>query len=174
MPPRHPGSTNPTSPHLVPSLILPLFIICRILSLCRIHTVHGDLFTCPPTSSLGHCVSADLKMTRGIAQRFRNTFGCIDELHSQSPQVGSVVFLKHHGIYIYYIVTKEVFYQKPQTYDYYTAINAFRDLTRVHNITELAIPRLGCGLDHIPPSTFYSILSAIFNDDPITITVYVL
>ena len=113
-------------------------------------------------------------MTQGIAQRFKTIFGCVDELHSQSPHVGSVAFLKRRGIYIYYIVTKEVFHHKPQSSDYFTALNAFRDLTLVHNVTELAMPRLGCGLDRIPPCTFYSFLSAIFFGDPITITVYVL
>lgn len=36
-----------------------------------IKEVSGDLFSAPKNYSLGHCVSADMKMGKGIATKFR-------------------------------------------------------------------------------------------------------
>lgn len=33
--------------------------------------VRGDLFSCPPSSSLAHCVSEDMAMGKGIAVLFK-------------------------------------------------------------------------------------------------------
>ena len=45
--------------------------------------IKGDLFSCPETSSMAHCVSADLHMGRGIATAFKKTFGRVEELKAQ-------------------------------------------------------------------------------------------
>ena len=74
----------------------------------------------------------------------------MEDLRSQSPRVGGVVFIKRPGFYVYYLVTKELFFHKPRLYDYVTALHALRDLIVCHRITELSIPQLGCGLDRVP------------------------
>ena len=81
---------------------------------------------------MAHCVSRDLKMSQGIALKFKALFG----------------------------------------HDYSAALYKLRDLMIHHNVTELSIPKLGCGLDCISPHLFYSLLSSVFCDDPITVTVY--
>ena len=88
--------------------------------------------------------------------------------------MGGVVFIKRPGFYVYYLVTKELFFHKPRLYDYVTALHALRDLIVCHQITELSIPRLGCGLDRVPIPLFYSTLRSIFYGDPMTITVYIM
>jgi hypothetical protein len=45
--------------------------------------VNGNLFECPPDCSLGHCVSEDLAMRKGVATYFREMFGSIEELKAQ-------------------------------------------------------------------------------------------
>ena len=142
--------------------------------MCILKTVRGDLFTCPPTSSMAHCVSQDLRMTQGIAHRFRTVFGRVEDLCSQLPRVGGVVYLTLSNSFIYYVITKKYFYQKPQLNDYFAALHSLRDLVSSHNVTELAIPQLGCGLDRIPIPLFYSALRSIFCGDSIIITVYIL
>lgn len=49
----------------------------------RFSEMHGDLFSCPKTASLAHCVSADLRMGKGIASTFKQRFGGVDELKEQ-------------------------------------------------------------------------------------------
>lgn len=49
----------------------------------RFSEVRGDLFSCPTTASLAHCVSADLCMGKGIANVFKQRFGGVEELKKQ-------------------------------------------------------------------------------------------
>jgi hypothetical protein len=70
--------------------------------------ISGSLFNAPSLSSLAHCVSSDLKMSRGIARVFRHKFGNIDTLRKQDPSVGSLVFLFTGRRFVYYLVTKKV------------------------------------------------------------------
>jgi hypothetical protein len=44
--------------------------------------INGDLFSA--TTSLAHCVGADLKMGMGIAVMFKKMFGGEDELRRQN------------------------------------------------------------------------------------------
>ena len=45
--------------------------------------VRGDLFSCPATASLAHCVSEDMAMGKGIAIVFKKRFGGVRELKEQ-------------------------------------------------------------------------------------------
>ena len=45
--------------------------------------VQGDLFSCPISSSMAHCVSEDLAMGKGVATLFKEKFGGIRELKAQ-------------------------------------------------------------------------------------------
>ena len=45
--------------------------------------VKGDLFSCPRTASLVHCVSEDMAMGKGIAKEFKKQFGGVQELKGQ-------------------------------------------------------------------------------------------
>ena len=47
----------------------------------------GDLFSCPSTDSLAHCISADVKMGAGIAVQFRKRFGNINSIQRQSMNI---------------------------------------------------------------------------------------
>lgn len=49
--------------------------------------VKGDLFSCPESSSLAHCVSADLAMGKGVAVLFKRKFGGVAELKAQGMYI---------------------------------------------------------------------------------------
>uniref|UniRef100_A0A4W4ELJ7 O-acyl-ADP-ribose deacylase 1 n=1 Tax=Electrophorus electricus TaxID=8005 RepID=A0A4W4ELJ7_ELEEL len=49
----------------------------------KLMCVKGDLFSCPATDSLAHCISEDCRMGVGIAVHFRKTFGGVKELLAQ-------------------------------------------------------------------------------------------
>ena len=46
--------------------------------------IRGDLFSASSNTSLAHCVSRDMHMSKGIATLFRDKFGQINELKNQS------------------------------------------------------------------------------------------
>ena len=49
----------------------------------KVSEVKGDLFSCPSSASLAHCVSEDMHMGKGIATLFKQKFGGVGELKSQ-------------------------------------------------------------------------------------------
>ncbi|GAB5571493.1 ADP-ribose glycohydrolase OARD1 isoform X1 [Prionailurus iriomotensis] len=69
----------------------------------RITYVKGDLFACPKTDSLAHCISEDCRMGAGIAVLFKKKFGGVQELLNQQKKSGEVAVLKRDGRYIYYL-----------------------------------------------------------------------
>ena len=44
-----------------------------------------DLFTTSTDNQLAHCVSEDLKMSKGIAAAFREKYGQMENLRNQRP-----------------------------------------------------------------------------------------
>ncbi|KAF4529294.1 hypothetical protein B566_EDAN016456 [Ephemera danica] len=56
--------------------------------------VEGDLFQCPPTTSLAHCVGRDLKMSAGIAADFKLIFGDAEKIKKENKDVGNTSFMK--------------------------------------------------------------------------------
>jgi len=109
----------------------------------------GDLFKCPASFSLAHCVSADLVMGRCIAREFSKRYGGKKELKEQGPEVGGTVYLKNQGRMIYYLVTKKRFFQKPTGGALLSTLVDLRQKMKEHGIRELAIPKIGCGLDRL-------------------------
>lgn len=95
-----------------------------------------------------HCVSRDFSMSAGIAKTFHMLYGGKEALLSQHVTVGQVAYLKRDK-YIYYMVTKEKYWHKP-TYENLRLclIDLFR-LCQLHGVNEIAMPKIGCGLDKL-------------------------
>lgn len=54
----------------------------------RFCEVKGDLFGCPASCSLGHCVSEDMAMGKGVAVPFKEKFGGVAALRAQGNRLG--------------------------------------------------------------------------------------
>ncbi|KAG4077549.1 hypothetical protein HA402_002976 [Bradysia odoriphaga] len=132
----------------------------------------GDLFSAPKEYSIGHCVSADLRMGKGIAVKFRDTFGQIQTLKNQNAQTGGLAVLKDDNRFIYYMVTKATFYQKPTYQSMYASLTAVKDHMKLNNVTKLAIPKIGCGLDGLNWDKVKDQLHEVFSDEAFDIVVY--
>ncbi|XP_061177214.1 ADP-ribose glycohydrolase OARD1-like [Saccostrea echinata] len=132
----------------------------------------GDLFSCPSTFSLAHCISEDVRMGKGIAVLFKKKFGGVEEIKKQGVKPGGVAVLDRSGRYIYYLVTKVKYSDKP-TYDSLRAsLEAMKDHCLKHQVRHLAMPRIGCGLDLLKWEEVSLILVETFHDTDISITVY--
>lgn len=57
----------------------------------------GDLFSSPANTSLAHCVSTDMSMSKGIAKIFRDQFKQVDELKKQSRNLHLFIFNLFHS-----------------------------------------------------------------------------
>lgn len=108
--------------------------------------VWGDVFTF--STALAHAVSADLHMGAGVAVGFRQYFGCVEELLSQGKRVGEVAYLEHNGHVIFYLITKQHYWEKVISLD--TLLSCLFNLSALCislGVKEVSMPRIGCGLD---------------------------
>jgi hypothetical protein len=112
-----------------------------------INEVKGDLFTGP--MPYVHCVSKDFKMGAGIAKIFRDKYGSMEYLIGQNKQIGEVAILRIEEGFVFYLVTKEHYYDKPT---YKSMENSLKSLHRIlvlNDIDSISIPKIGCGLDKL-------------------------
>jgi len=134
--------------------------------------VDGDLFTAPKEWSLAHCVATDMRMGSGIAVNFRQTFKNVGDLLDQGARVGHIAVLEHEGRYIYYLVTKKYSTDKPRFEDLVSSLQKMRDHCAEHEVKNLAMPRIGCGLDRLEWREVKPKIEELFSGLDISITIY--
>ncbi|XP_078582867.1 ADP-ribose glycohydrolase OARD1-like [Branchiostoma floridae x Branchiostoma japonicum] len=134
--------------------------------------VRGDLFSCPESDSLVHCISQDCHMGKGIAVIFKKKFGRVEELKRQGQKPGGVAVLKTEQRYVYYLVTKEKYWQKPTYRSLESSLQAMKTHCEQHQVSRLAMPRIGCGLDRLQWDRVSQMVQNIFSEMDMTITVY--
>ena len=111
--------------------------------------VYGDLFSGYLSFSLAHCVSQDFQVERGIAKSFKSRFGQQTQLISQSVKVGGCAYLTFEKRFIFYLVTKVNFDDKPCCKLMRQSIKAMFVLCKQLNATEISMPYIGCELDKL-------------------------
>lgn len=136
----------------------------------------ASLFDAPEHVALVHCVAEDFKMSAGIAIDFRAKFGNIKNLLNQNKTVGEVAFIKHGKRYIFYLVTKETstFLCKPTLESLERCLLQLKKECRELNVRNLAMPKIGCGIDQLNWEDVRKKIIDIFCADQMTITVYFL
>lgn len=151
----------------------------------RIIEKQGDLFKDSTVSVFAHCVSRDLAMGRGIALEFKRRFGSVFELQCQRKDVGEVAVLnlredaalirmrQQEGLgsgfvyipnFIYYLVTKANYYDKPTMDTLRQSLVAMREHMILHGVTTVGIPRIGCGLDGLKWPRVKELLMEVFSE----------
>eukprot|EP00401_Gymnodinium_catenatum_P017367 CAMPEP_0117526238 /NCGR_PEP_ID=MMETSP0784-20121206/36182_1 /TAXON_ID=39447 /ORGANISM="" /LENGTH=278 /DNA_ID=CAMNT_0005322459 /DNA_START=66 /DNA_END=902 /DNA_ORIENTATION=- len=134
---------------------------------CVLHEERGDLFEVSTEWALCHCVSKDLEMSAGIAVEFKKQFGGVPELRSQKVDVGGVGILQKKGRYIYYLVTKNKKGGKPTMTTLEASLRAMRKHMLSNGVKKLAMPHIGCGLDHLSWGAVAELLVTIFDEDEV-------
>lgn len=89
-------------------------------------------------------------------------------------QIGEAAILGPYdqNRYIYYLITKENYWNKP-TYDTLRdTLLTMRDHMDAHGVKSLSIPRLGCGLDGLLWGQVKQLIKKVFADRDVRITVY--
>ena len=140
-----------------------------------------DLFTVPTDYILVHCISADLVMGAGIAKEFTRR-GVKAQLQRdyQDIEVGDCLVSDTTGWRAEFnLVTKEKYWQKP-TYDSLkTALVNARINAKILALmnddkpVKLAIPKIGCGLDHLQWVKVKEIIEEVFANTDVEILVCV-
>jgi O-acetyl-ADP-ribose deacetylase (regulator of RNase III) len=132
----------------------------------------GDLFNCPSSDSLAHCVSADMRMGKGIAVLFKEQFGGVPELIAQRQCPGGVAKLQKADRFIFYLVTKAKFYHKPKYATLTESLIKMRDLCLDLGVNSVSMPKIGCGLDELNWNVVRSIIHRVFSQTDIRVNIY--
>jgi len=132
----------------------------------------GDLMA--STNSMAHCVSQDLKMGKGIAVLFKKKFGQVDELKTQCKIVGEVAVLQSGSQFIYYLITKKNYWDKPTYAKLHSTLICMHDHMVANGVSEISMPRIGCGLDRLKWDLVLKTLFTVFRKTNITITVHMI
>lgn len=137
-----------------------------------------DLFTVPQGYYLAHCISGDYALGAGIAKQFVEVYNMKNKLFHQYPleadrrygHVGEALLVDN----VFNLVTKPRAFMKPTYDDLADAIEDMANQMYDKEITKLAIPLLGCGLDRLEWDRVKEIIENEFDYTDVDILVCVL
>jgi hypothetical protein len=129
----------------------------------RYEELKGDLFNCHSCDSLAHCVSADMRMGRGIGVLFKERFGGVPQLIAQRQCPGGVAKLQTADRFIFYLVTKAKFYHRPTYATLTESLTKMRDLCLDLGVKSVSMPKIGCGLDELERGEKYHTQGVLTN-----------
>lgn len=150
--------------------------------------VNKDLFAISDDYALAHCISADFALGAGIAKEFDKRFNLRNRLFSVFPKswvprwdktkekyrggcITVGVLLQDPAPYIFNLVTKRNYWDKPTLATIKNALVWLREQCEIYNIKKIAMPRIGCGLDRQDWSDVEKLIEEVFADTDIKILV---
>jgi hypothetical protein len=84
----------------------------------NVHNIKEDIKNSLQTNSeysIAHCISADLKMNKGLVAQIKNTFGDTSaQLNKLKPMIGEAIPINIGNRIIYHLVTKQKYFHKPK------------------------------------------------------------
>ena len=112
-----------------------------------IFEVKGDVFTAPFDYALAHCISADAAMSKGFALECTLKYPGIVKLRSGKNKVGTVVPLSLNNRRFYNLVTKSLYWSKPEIGVLQACLFAVRNHAMSTGLKNICMPKIGTGLD---------------------------
>ena len=135
--------------------------------------VIGNVFD--SKDSISHCVSADFKLSAGIARLFKRKFPTkypTDLDHSYTPLWPQ--WLPETRRYLYHLDTKQKYFKKPT----YRTLRASLERKRTHaennSIPRISLPCIGTGLDQLDWDKSKLLIHETFRTSPVQVVVYIL
>lgn len=137
-----------------------------------------DLFSFSEEYYLAHCISADFAMGRGIAVEFNRRFNMKNILTDKyypeylnyfiSNNIKGDCILKNR---VLNLITKERYYEKPTYESMRLALIRMLECCQEHNISKVAMPTIGCGLDKLEWAKVHNMIVDIFKNTDMEIVV---
>lgn len=136
-----------------------------------------DLFSVPEDYYLAHCISADFGMGKGIVIEFNKRFDMKGKLQRKYPdylnkythyRIGGDCILEGR---VLNLITKERYFHKPTIITMRLALLKMKKICIENNITKIAMPTVGAGLDRLSWSAVSDQIRLIFDDTDIEIVV---
>ncbi len=136
-----------------------------------------DLFLVPNDYYLAHCISADFGMGKGIVVEFNKRFDMKRKLQSKYSDYLDL-FIRHRiggdcilEGRVLNLITKEKYFHKPSIITMRIALQKMKNICVENNITKIAMPTIGAGLDRLNWTDVSKQIHMIFDDTNIEILV---
>ena len=131
--------------------------------------IEGNVLNAPNDVFIVHCISADFKLGAGVAAQIDKKFNTRNQLLELFPNGVRDIFNQKQGMCIQTprvlnLVTKELYFYKPNYHTMSNAIQALYTHCIDNQITNLAMPRIGCGLDGLRWELVKDIIKEVFTD----------
>lgn len=136
-----------------------------------------DLFSVSDNYYLAHCISADFGMGKGIVVEFNKRFDMKNRLQVKDPdylyrynqhRIGGDCILEGR---VLNLITKERYWMKPTIITMRFALQKMKKICLENNITKIAMPTIGAGLDRLVWSDVSKQINDVFDDTDIEILV---
>lgn len=140
----------------------------------------ADLFNVPYDYYLAHCISSDFEMGKGIVVEFNKRFDLREKMMQKYPDY----LEKHRDIYhnpnradcilenrVLNLITKEIYWMKPTYESLSYALFCMLEICMSKDISKIAMPKIGCGLDRLEWYKVKEIIFETFKDTNIEILV---
>ena len=120
------------------------------------HEEKLNLFSIDDSYYIAHCISADFALGAGIAKEIDKRFNTRAKLFYKFPD-GFEYYLDENNTNgeciltdrVLNLVTKRKYYDKPTYKSMDQALTMMREVCIHNNITKVAMPTIGCGLDRL-------------------------
>ena len=136
-----------------------------------------DLFSVSDDYYLAHCISADFGMGKGIVVEFNKRFDMKRKLQSKYPDYLNQ-FIRHRTGgdcilegRVLNLITKERYFEKPSIITMMIALKKMKKICLENNITKVAMPTIGAGLDKMNFNKVKEQIVDIFKDTNIEVLV---
>ena len=127
--------------------------------------------------SIGHCISADAKMSKGFADFLSQRIPGLRDTCRRTKLLTGQTFPfwdQTSNRYVYNIVTKAKFPEKPTLSTLFLTLEEMKTHAHLYGIPTIAIPKIGCGLDQMNWQEVVKLLRDNFAYSNIRIVVYTL
>lgn len=130
---------------------------------------YRDLFTMPNSYHFAHCIASDLGMGAGIAVPMQKSFGLRGKILNSGLPLQHPTVIKTDRIFN--LITKAKSSGKPTLNSLHMSIIKMRDIAVQEGIMQIAMPKIGCGLDKLSWPQVREILKTEFANTDIEIYV---
>lgn len=157
---------------------IPEFLMEELKNMLVFIQMKRDLFSMPSGSYfLAQCISADFGMEKGIAVQFNKYFDMKNRIQKVHPDYlkkwekdGKTGDCIRIGC-VLNLITKKRYWEKPDYESLKAALLTMRSICRKEEISNIAMPKIGCGLDKLAWDKVSAMIAEIFKDDAVSIAV---
>jgi hypothetical protein len=126
--------------------------------------------------NIAHCISVDAYMRIGIAFQLATGIPGLKEycLMNQSEKGETIAFRQEEqDRWIYNLVTKEHYYDKPHYEDVERALENMRLIMSKQGMTTVTVPKIACGIDGLSWPIIEDTIKRVFHQTDVEVTVCV-